>query len=69
MGSIPAAPALSVKPVIGGTEVSVRYIASANERSQLRARLNHAAVDLLGAALPAKPESNERKAHETVANV
>ncbi len=68
MGAIPAAPALSVKPVIGGTEVSVRYIASAHERSQLRAKLNHAAVDLLGAALPPKPESNQRKAHETVAN-
>jgi small-conductance mechanosensitive channel len=66
MGAIPAAPALSVRPVIGGTEVSVRYIASANERSQLRARLNHAAVDLLGAALPPKPESDQRKAHGTV---
>jgi hypothetical protein len=68
MGAIPAAPALNVKPVIGGTEVSVRYIASANERSQLRAKLNHAAVDLLGAALPSKPESNQRKTHGTVAN-
>jgi mechanosensitive ion channel-like protein len=69
VGAVPVAPALSVKPVIGGTEVSVRYIASANERSQLRARLNHAAVDLLGAALPRKPESDERKAHGSVANV
>jgi hypothetical protein len=68
MGGVPAAPALSVKPVIGGTEVSVRYIASANERSQLRARLNHAAVDLLGAAQPPKPESDQRKAHGTVTN-
>ena len=68
MGAISATPALSVKPVIGGTEVSVRYIASANERSQLRAMLNHAAVDLLGAALPRKPESDRRKTHETAAN-
>ena len=67
MGAIPAAPALSVKPVIGGTEVSVRYIASAYERSQLRAKLNHASVDLLGAALPPKP-GNQREAHGTVAN-
>jgi small-conductance mechanosensitive channel len=66
MGAIPAAPALSVKPVIGGTEVLVRYIAGANERSQLRAKLNHAAVDLLGAAQPPKPESDQRKAHGTV---
>jgi hypothetical protein len=61
METIPAAPALSVKPVIGGTEVSVRYIAGANERSQLRARLNHAAVDLLGAA-------RAPKAHGSVTN-
>ncbi len=68
MGAISATPALSVRPVIGGTEVSVRYIASANERSQLRAKLNHAAVDLLGAGLPPKSESNRQKTHETVAN-
>ena len=63
METIPAAPALSVKPVIGGTEVSVRYIASANERSQLRAKLNHAAVDLLGAAL--RRQSQEPSAEST----
>jgi small-conductance mechanosensitive channel len=68
MGAIPAAPALSVKPVIGGTEVSVRYIAGATERSKLRAKLNHAAVDLLGAALPRKPQPDPRKAHGTAAN-
>jgi small-conductance mechanosensitive channel len=68
MGAVPAAPALSVRPVIGGTEVSVRYIAGANERSQLRARLNQAAVDLLGAARQPKPESDQRKVHGTVTN-
>jgi hypothetical protein len=61
MGAITAAPALNVKPVIGGTEVSVRYIAGANERSQLRAKLNHAAVDLLGAALPPKAHGSATK--------
>jgi small-conductance mechanosensitive channel len=45
---ISAAPAINVKPVIGGVEISVRYVTRANERSQLRAKLNHAAVDLLG---------------------
>jgi len=49
--SLSAAPAINVKPVIGGTQISVRYITRANERSQLRARLNHAAVDLLGHGL------------------
>jgi small-conductance mechanosensitive channel len=48
MNTHSAAPAVNVKPVIGGTEISVRYITRANERSQLRAKLNHAAVDLLG---------------------
>ena len=48
MTALTAAPAINVKPVIGGTEISVRYITRANERSNLRAKLNHAAVDLLG---------------------
>jgi small-conductance mechanosensitive channel len=49
------APAINVKPVIGGTQISVRYITRANERSQLRAKLNHAAVDLLGQGLGPHP--------------
>jgi small-conductance mechanosensitive channel len=49
--SLSAAPAINVKPVIGGTQISVRYITRANERSQLRAKLNHAAVDVLGQGL------------------
>lgn len=48
MKSLSAAPAINVKPVIGGTQISVRYIIRAGERYQMRARLNHAAVDLLG---------------------
>jgi small-conductance mechanosensitive channel len=54
MSSLTAAPAINVKPVIGGVEISVRYITRANERYQLRAKLNQVAVDLLGqkAVLP-----------------
>jgi small-conductance mechanosensitive channel len=48
MKALSAAPAINVKPVIGGIEVAVRYITRANERYQLRAKLNQAAVDLLG---------------------
>src|SRR6266436_2731900 len=48
MRSLSAAPAINVKPVIGGVEIAVRYITRANERYQLRAKLNQAAVDLLG---------------------
>ncbi|MGA2810763.1 MAG: mechanosensitive ion channel domain-containing protein [Candidatus Acidiferrum sp.] len=57
-----AAPAINVKPVVGGVEISVRYITRANERYQLRAKLYHAAVDLLGkAALPAPPGETSKK--------
>jgi small-conductance mechanosensitive channel len=54
MNALSAAPAINVKPVIGGVEIAVRYITRANERYQLRAKLYQAAVDLLGpkAVLP-----------------
>ena len=48
MTALSAAPAINVKPIIGGVEIAVRYITRANERDQLRATLNQAAVDLLG---------------------
>ncbi len=48
MSALSAAPAINVKPVIGGIEIAVRYITRANERYQLRAKLYQAAVDLLG---------------------
>jgi small-conductance mechanosensitive channel len=56
MKALSAAPAINVKPIIGGIEVAVRYITRANERYQLRAKLNQAAVDLLGGkSLPGPP--------------
>ena len=48
MSGFSAAPAISVKPVLGGVEVTVRYIAKANERFALRSKLNQEAVQLLG---------------------
>jgi small-conductance mechanosensitive channel len=48
MTSQTAAPAINVKPVIGGIEIAVRYITRANERYQLRAKLYESAVGLLG---------------------
>jgi small-conductance mechanosensitive channel len=42
------APGVNVKPVVGGTEIAIRYITRANERFLLRAKLYQAAVDLLG---------------------
>jgi small-conductance mechanosensitive channel len=55
--TLTAAPAINVKPVAGGIEIAVRYITRANERYQLRAKLNQAAVDLLGQefAAPSAP--------------
>jgi small-conductance mechanosensitive channel len=48
LGGISVAPAVSVKPVVGGVEVAVRYITRASERYELRAKLNQAAVEILG---------------------
>src|SRR6202041_2518778 len=44
MSGFSAVPAISVKPVLGGVEVAVRYIAKANERFTLRSKLNQEAV-------------------------
>jgi len=54
-------PAINVKPTIGGTEVSVRYMTRANERFQLRAKINHALVDLLGSSPFPQPDFEVRK--------
>jgi small-conductance mechanosensitive channel len=44
VGTLSMAPAINVKPVIGGVELVVRYITRANERYQLRAKLYQTAV-------------------------
>jgi small-conductance mechanosensitive channel len=43
-----AEPAINLKPILGGVELSVRYITQASQRYQLRTKLNQAAVELLG---------------------
>jgi small-conductance mechanosensitive channel len=48
MSAFSVAPAISVKPVVGGIELAVRYITKANERYQLRAKLYQTAVEMLG---------------------
>ncbi len=53
MRNLSAAPAINVKPVIGGVEIAVRYITNAHDRYDIRARLNHILVDLLGGKAPA----------------
>ena len=61
MNSLSAAPTISVKPVVGGTEITVRYVTSARQRSELRAKLNHAAVDLLGQGHAAESDAGSPK--------
>ena len=48
MSAFSVEPAISVKPVVGGVEVAVRYITRANERYQLRSKLYQDAIELLG---------------------
>jgi len=48
MKALSAAPAINLKPVVGGVEIAVRYVTRANERYQLRAKLYQAAVEILG---------------------
>jgi small-conductance mechanosensitive channel len=56
MSALSAAPAINVRPVLGGIEMAVRYITRANERYQLRAKLYHVAMDLLATKNPAAGE-------------
>jgi hypothetical protein len=51
LSGLSAAPAISVKPVVGGIEVAVRYITRASDRYALRVKLNQAAVGLLGGSI------------------
>jgi small-conductance mechanosensitive channel len=48
LSGLSAEPAINIKPVVGGTEVAVRYITRASERYRLRAQLYEAAVKLFG---------------------
>lgn len=56
MSSLTAAPAINIRPVVGGIELAVRYITRANERYQMRSKLYEAAVNLLGQKAPALQE-------------
>ncbi|HTQ95837.1 MAG TPA: mechanosensitive ion channel domain-containing protein [Candidatus Acidoferrum sp.] len=53
MSALSAAPAINVKPVVGGIEVAVRYVTRANDRYAIRNTLNQAAVELLGGKVEA----------------
>ena len=57
MSTLSAAPAVSVKPVIGGVEIAVRYITRASERYQMRAKLYEAAMNLINKKDKQGPQS------------
>lgn len=48
MSAITAEPAVNIRPVAMGIEIVVRYITRANERHQLRTKLYHEMIRLLG---------------------
>ena len=47
-GVVTAAPTISIKPIMGGVEVALRYITHAADRSAVRAKLYQTAVAVLG---------------------
>jgi small-conductance mechanosensitive channel len=59
LATIAAGPSIHVKPAGGGVEIVARYITHVAEREELRARLYHTAVELLGgmpaASIASKP--------------
>jgi small-conductance mechanosensitive channel len=59
MSALSAAPAINVRPVIGGVELGVRYITRANERYQLRGKLYGVAMDLLASKNIPRPGSTD----------
>ena len=46
------APTLSIKPIVGGIELTVRYLTHMRERAERRAKLYRAAIELLGEKTP-----------------
>ncbi|MEP7002607.1 MAG: hypothetical protein ABI969_19100 [bacterium] len=46
--TITAAPAFTLKPIMGGVEATLRYITHAAERYEVRAKLYQSAVEVLG---------------------
>ena len=52
LAALAAAPALSIKPIVGGIELTVRYLTHMRERAERRSSLYHVAIGLLGDAAP-----------------
>ena len=56
LSALTAAPSLNIKPIMGGIEITVRYLTHVRERSDIRTKLYREAVTFLGIAqLPDQP--------------
>jgi hypothetical protein len=62
LAAVAAAPALSIKPIVGGIELTVRYLTHMRERAERRSNLYRVAIGLLGDRTPGLIEgkSSER---------
>jgi small-conductance mechanosensitive channel len=66
LAALSVKPSISLKPMSGGVEIIAHYITRASERAELRTRLYHAAVEMLGGVKPrisAKTEPIPEPAH------
>ena len=50
--AVAAVPALSIRPIVGGIELTVRYLTHMRERAERRSSLYHIAIGLLGDNTP-----------------
>ncbi|MDQ2664707.1 MAG: mechanosensitive ion channel family protein [Gemmatimonadota bacterium] len=51
-GTLGAAPAINIKPIVGGIELTVRYLTHMRERAERRSSLYRVAIELLGEKVP-----------------
>jgi len=49
LDAIAVAPSINLKPIAGGVEIIARYITHVAEREELKAKLYHTAIEMLGA--------------------
>jgi small-conductance mechanosensitive channel len=61
VGTLSAAPAISLKPISGGVEIAVRYITRASERYEMRSKLYQAAMNLISKKDAQEPVSVSEK--------
>jgi small-conductance mechanosensitive channel len=50
--TIAVAPSINLKPISGGVEIVARYITHVAERDELKAKLYHTAIEMLGGRMP-----------------